>query len=480
MIYQKIEINGLRGFGNKQTINFGIPNGNTGSGLTIVVGPNNSGKSTVIEAINAFNQSQPPSIPEGKRNIGNGRKVEITLYNDAGHCVSLKTVDKGGSETNFFETGLSINEIKPFIVPSRRMFEPYFSKSPYNRDQHIAEYGLPAKRGMGYNQFTRRLFEIQRNQETFNAFNAILNKILGTSPEWYIEQADSGQYYLKFVYENSEHNSDGSGEGLLSIFIIVDSLYDSNRGDLIVIDEPELSVHPALQKKLLSLLAEYAKDRQIVISTHSPYFIDWESIINGAAVIRVIKELNVSTAYKLSTATVEKIKALGGIPNPHTYGIDAKEVFFLHENIVLVEGQEDVVVYKRILQQLGITLEGDFYGWGVGGADNMKNVASILKDLGFKKVCGILDANKAANIPSLEADFPGYKFVSIDANDVRDKPASGAKEEVEGLSDINGVIKVQYKAHVKEIFAGVNVFLNPVAANAPIVAIEPVETSYSL
>jgi predicted ATPase len=470
MIYEKIEINGLRGFGSMQTIKFGIPDGNIGSGLTIIVGPNNSGKSTVIEAINAFNQNLPPSFPEGKRNIGNGKKIEIALYDNGGHSATLKTAAAGGSETEFIETGLEVKDIKPFIVPSRRMFEPYFDKTMHSREQHIEGYALPAKRGMGFNQFTRRLFKIQPNQAPFNA---VVKKVLGSCPEWYIEQADNGQYYLKFVYENSEHNSDGSGEGLLSIFIIVDSLYDSSPGDLIVIDEPELSVHPALQKKLIELFADYAKDRQIIISTHSPYFIDWESIINGAPVVRVVKESNVSTVHTLSAATVQKIKNLGGIPNPHTYGLDAKEVFFLHENIVLVEGQEDVVIYKRILQQLGITLEGDFYGWGVGGADNMKNVASILKDLGFKKVYGLLDANKAANIPGLEADFLEYKFVAIRLDDVRDKPAIAAKPAVVGLSDDKGILKPENKASVEQIFSGVNTFFKPVniAVAAPVVEI---------
>ncbi len=46
-----IEIYGFRGFAAKQRVELALPNGKPGSGLTLIVGPNNSGKSTVVEAL---------------------------------------------------------------------------------------------------------------------------------------------------------------------------------------------------------------------------------------------------------------------------------------------------------------------------------------------------------------------------------------------------------------------------------------------
>ena len=43
---------GYRGFAIKQTLNLAIPNGELGSGLTVLVGPNGGGKSTLIECFN--------------------------------------------------------------------------------------------------------------------------------------------------------------------------------------------------------------------------------------------------------------------------------------------------------------------------------------------------------------------------------------------------------------------------------------------
>jgi DNA repair exonuclease SbcCD ATPase subunit len=54
MAIRSLTINGLRGFASPQKISFAEPNNTVGSGLTMLVGPNNEGKSTVIEAICAF------------------------------------------------------------------------------------------------------------------------------------------------------------------------------------------------------------------------------------------------------------------------------------------------------------------------------------------------------------------------------------------------------------------------------------------
>jgi predicted ATPase len=44
---------------------------------------------------------------------------------------------------------------------------------------------------------------------------------------------------------------------------------------LVLIDEPESAVHPGLLAKLLHEITAYSKDRQIVLSTHSPQVVSW-------------------------------------------------------------------------------------------------------------------------------------------------------------------------------------------------------------
>lgn len=459
MSYSKIDILGLRGFSDNQTLNFGQPNGDLGSGLTIIVGPNNSGKSTIYEAFRAISQNQPPSFTEGRRNKIAGDKIEITITKNDNTSLTLKTETRGGSETKFEQNKLNKNEVKFFTLPSRRTFAPFFGKSIWNRENYINNSHLAAFRGTQLDHFSCRLFTIQQNPAEFNA---VLSKVLGQVPNWYIEQGDNGQYYLKFNYNGSFHNSDGSGEGLLSVFTIVDTLYDSKPDDLIFIDEPELSLHPSLQKKLNNLLVEYAKDRQIIISTHSPYFISWQSLQNGGKISRTVKEINGTKIYELGEKTTQQvIKLTNNLHNPHILGLDAREIFFLEDNIILVEGQEDVVFIDRILTIKKRKLNGTFYGWGVGGATNIDKVAQMLTDLGFKKVAIILDKNMTPSKQGLEDQFKEYKIFCIPTDDIREKKETQAKNAVEGLIDVSGeILNEKYKADIDDLIDNINDYLN--------------------
>ena len=178
MSYSSIEILGLRGFSDNQTLNLGTPNRNFGSGLTTIVGPNNSGKSTIYESFRAVSQNTAPSFTEGRRNKAAGDKVEIKILKHDGNSLVLKTTANGGSETSFEPHGLNQDAVKILTLPSRRTFSPFFSKSLWNRNQYISSSELPAVRGSQFDSFAYRLFTIQQNQA---AFNAVLSKVLGDS-----------------------------------------------------------------------------------------------------------------------------------------------------------------------------------------------------------------------------------------------------------------------------------------------------------
>lgn len=453
---QRIEIKGLRGFEKTGRINLGIPNGKKGSGLTILLGPNNGGKSTIIEAFNALSKPGPSSFSEGKRNKKAGDRVSIRINNSSNEIKELKTIETGGSESTWKNVNIRPACGKIFVLLSRRTFDPFFGKSSANREDYITSYGLPTIRGRSMNIFNNRLFKIQENRDNFDK---VLQRVLTPLPRWTIDQSDTGQYYLKFNYRGQYHNSDGLGEGLLSIFFIADALYDSQPNNIIVVDEPELSLHPSLQKKLANLFAEYSKDRQIILATHSPHFIDWDWVLNGAKIIRVIKESKGLIVYQLSSEILRKIKGLiANRNNPHILGLDARSIFFLEDNVILVEGQEDVVFYKLFEDKLDISLNGEFFGWGVGGAGNMSIISEILDNQGFKKVAGILDKNKKGLRRRLKKKFPHYKFDIMPADNVRSKPEIPAKDAVEGLVDREGNIKEKYKGEITDIFREINSF----------------------
>lgn len=457
MNIKQLKIKGFRGFQTSQTLSFALPNGQIGSGLTVLVGPNNSGKSTIIEALSAVTSRhyQTPSFSVGKRNVLSGDFIDIEITTSASDnsLFSLVSSQKGSSETKFVDENNLKQALNVFSLPSRRNFEPFFLKNEMDRNTFLSNNtSLKAKRSGLYNNFNARLFHIQNDN---TSFNSTLKEILGEDFEWAIDTTDEGNHFIKIIKGHVSHSSDGAGEGIVSLFTIIDALHDSKPNDVVAIDEPELSLHPSLQKRLNTVLSYFAKDRQIIISTHSPYFINWTNLYNGGSLARIIDNpINGTEIHNLKTNSIAELKKLSkNLFNPHILGINAVEVFFLLDNIILTEGQEDVIYFQRICEILKINPNSYFFGFGAGGAGNMKAILNLLRDLGFKKVSTILDNDKQQEKKDLQKEFPNYSFHCIPTHDIRDKEAVKAREKIIGLIDRKGEnIKPEFESAIKDIF----------------------------
>lgn len=323
----------------------------------------------------------------------------------------------------------------------------------------------PLKKSATVDQFNARLFKLNRNPEDRRGFDRLVAQVVDPPPAWTIDQNDGGQYYLKFVWGEPgapglSHSSDGLGEGLVSLFFVLDSLYDAGEGSMVVIDEPELSLHPQFQRRLQSLMSTLSAKRQIVYATHSPYFVSWADIERGAVIARVFKTTDgshVATAGPETLAAVTKLRHDAN--NPHVLGLDASEVFFLEDRVILVEGQEDVIYWRKIFEQLDVPLPGSFFGWGVGGAEKMSKVCFLLRELGYRSVVGLLDNDKEAVLADLRRDFPAYDFHCIPADDIRFK-AERCIAGKAGLVDAQGKLRPEHEATVRALLADTTTYLS--------------------
>lgn len=72
--------------------------------------------------------------------------------------------------------------------------------------------------------------------------------------------------------QNFNINSLSSGEKQLFFRILLLKILEPNNS-IILIDEPELSLHPLWQLKIIEIFKKIGKNNQIIISTHSPYII---------------------------------------------------------------------------------------------------------------------------------------------------------------------------------------------------------------
>lgn len=453
---ENITIEGLRGFSSPQTITLAKHNGLPGSGLTLLTGPNNSGKSTIIETLKLrASINRNPSFHVGMRNATTDA-VSIK-YNIGGNTEAITSSRPGNSETVVDRQ----SNLTPYVVPSRRHFSPYFGKSGnVAREAYAAQFGSnQAMREQVLSGFEGRLFELDENRQDFNAF---LLEVIPGFMDWSIDQSESGQYFIKLTSGSKSHSLAGSGDGITSAFVIAAALFDSHPDDVVAIDEPELSLHPSIQKRLASAITRLAADRQIIVSSHSPYFIDPIALKNGAEIIRTWDKPNGVQAFQLSVNSCPALKSLlsSNTNNPHVFGLDAREIFFGDDPIMVFEGQEDVVLWPKIVGTSPQLADVMSYGWGAGGASNMSNVVSVLRALGFQKVAGVLDNNRPQDLANLRAAFPEFRFVELPAADIRSKPAVKERAAVEGILDHSGKVRPEIAAQLDETLAELVDFLD--------------------
>jgi len=86
----------------------------------------------------------------------------------------------------------------------------------------------------------------------------------------------SNAFFATKFQDNLQGNISSLGSGYEMLFCLVYSFYLSRqrgRQLIILIDEPELHMHPKLQKQLVDFLMDVSKESQIILTTQSPLFI---------------------------------------------------------------------------------------------------------------------------------------------------------------------------------------------------------------
>jgi len=139
--------------------------------------------------------------------------------------------------------------------------------------------------------------------------------------------------------------SSGEREILTYLFVV----YALNvRDAVIIVDEPELHLHPRWQMVLLQLFEKLSSKtgNQFVMATHSPTFISPASI---QYVSRVYIENQRSNIVRLNSAALPERKHLFNVVNTQN-----NERLFFADKVLLVEGLHDKIFFERVLEEVGL------------------------------------------------------------------------------------------------------------------------------
>jgi putative ATP-dependent endonuclease of OLD family len=141
---------------------------------------------------------------------------------------------------------------------------------------------------------------------------------------------------------------------------------------LLLIEEPELYIHPQLAKLFYDVLVSFSQDiDQVLISSHSPLFVD----AFEAERVAIVKKVDTAIGTKVCNCDVHAFDGMAdrqlfkgfSLLNP-----TINELFFA-KRVLLVEGPEDSIAVSATLKnQKRITRRPEEIGWSVivcGGKD---------------------------------------------------------------------------------------------------------------
>lgn len=163
---------------------------------------------------------------------------------------------------------------------------------------------------------------------------------------WDMEHVNHNSYRLILNKGEIKFTIDQSSSGETEILNFLLGIFAFNiKNGIILIDEPELHLHPTWQSVLMDLFKDLAErtGNQFILATHSTIFVNDRTINN---VIRVYSgDEGNSKLVKFDKNSIVNSKDILHIINSHN-----NEKMFFADKVVLVEGIKDRVVIETLIQ----------------------------------------------------------------------------------------------------------------------------------
>lgn len=367
--------------------------------IVILTGRNNTGKSTILEAINCFFQkeSKTKTIPNDCFSENNKEIVlkavfefeeeEITIIKKYREEATPKFFNQDNEEIKAgHELKDKLDEIlnnKPFyITPSmlpddiNDLIQDIYSEiikndlqKLDNSEEDSEEYELAkeyAELKKSYPEFLKKLklstdklleqvsCDVSDNlRNLFSSEDLTLNVVGGESKGF--SSTDILKTTNSSVHINNNKQSkmplanQGTGLQRMSLIYLIQNMIEKKLiGDsdnkLLLIDEPEAFLHPEAVRALSRSLYKIGEKMPLLISTHSPILIDLSERHTSIQVFRVgekeVIQLYKSISDQFDDDDIQNMKILN-------YVDSYVNEFFFADKILIVEGDTEYIAFKH-------------------------------------------------------------------------------------------------------------------------------------
>jgi len=317
------------------------------------------------------------------------------------------------------------------------MGSPIFNTG-FNKEQFVSYIQSSKKLGYGFDAFIL----LEERYDLRIQIEATLSQLLkrDIKMEW-----DSGRLtpvaYNRLSEKSYKLHKDEC-HGIKELLILLTHLYDEEN-ECLIIDEPELNLHPQYQAFLISEIKKVLKNKRfnkkhIVLITHSPFILELKTIDDLKSIISFNSKFDIpSHIGNIDKKILSQFSSLIGNLNVHH-----KQMFFA-DYPIFVEGIFDSMFFQALQNKRGVSLEGAGSCLiDVGGNDKIAQYFYLSESLG----------KKSFFIYDLDSLFSKKLRQSADSSELTKEYLStiGASETFqEACSDIEKNISTQVKAIIE-------------------------------
>ncbi|MFD8352850.1 ATP-dependent endonuclease [Streptomyces coelicoflavus] len=184
--------------------------------------------------------------------------------------------------------------------------------------------------------------------------------------------------------------------------------YEFEKPQILLVEEPEVHLHPALETALMQYLRNVSDKCQVFLTTHSTNFLDVGALKN----VYMVSKAPQTTVQLLNVSEAEEAI-------PQELGIRLSSLF-MYDRLVFVEGPSDEQILRIFAETLGVSFGQASVGFvTTGGARNFTHfaTASTLAFLGKRNVRTIflLDRDERNNrdLEKLRAQIDGISELVV-------------------------------------------------------------------
>lgn len=372
--------------------------------IAILTGRNNTGKSTILEAINHFYQtSTKAKIPSDCfSNTSNPivMKAKFEIQGADEHFIVVKKYEENKVPIFFdlegnkiekshdlFEVLQKVLDNQPFyITPSmlpddindliqlmysgimKSRLEELEGDTLAEEDKELAKEYADLKKSIPdflgkIKQETDSLLDgvsenVSQNLKTLFSNDQIALKIVGGESGGFtsadiLKTTSSSVHVVKTPTQNMPLANQGTGLQRMSLIYLIQNMIEKkllgdSENKLLLIDEPEAFLHPEAVRALSRSLYKIGQEMPLMISTHSPVLIDLSEQHTSIQVFKVSRDLAIEI-YKSDTNLfdendVKNIKILN-------YTDSYVNEFFFADKILIVEGDTEYIAFKQIAKE---------------------------------------------------------------------------------------------------------------------------------